>query len=426
MKGTLYFGGHHYKFELQEHEITLTMTIAEKDNWAMSAKKNKYQFDVTFCAIDDDGIKYNIFTDGLTRAYKDGAYGYITLRVAGVIQLLSDNLNENCGIAVCFSEHNVISIAPPTSIWTYFPTEQYFCYGLSDSSDSLVWDKILKIISAPVDTLRFLSQKNEFPKLYIYFIGHNKIIGYLYYSRLSKYFNPHLDPKSCTEICSQIPVEKLQSLILTIGRDEKYMAHIESELIPHIITPGWFITTIAAFEWEVRSLNITESGATKKAKEIAANAIEDKMNQETGKIKKHLKTILKFVKSEKLDLNTKLLSTFKEYHKFYLPLSDRAYELYEDDVKKGISSRLQKQRNDFAHGNIDEAIQPMAAIDIIFLRKFIFCFQLDQCGFEFELVRFCYQKVFGNDFDYYQNKCDAIQSLEDYIKQHESTENSDS
>lgn len=116
-----------------------------------------------------------------------------------------------------------------------------------------------------------------------------------------------------------------------------------------------------------------------------------------------------------LHLNTKLLAVFKKYQNYYLPLSDRAYELYEDSIKKGISLRLQQQRNDFAHGNIDRKIQPMAVIDIIFLRKFIFCLQLDLCNLEFEFVRTCYQKVFGNDFDYYQTKCEALQILDKYI-----------
>lgn len=57
------------------------------------------------------------------------------------------------------------------------------------------------------------------------------------------------------------------------------------------------------------------------------------------------------------------------------------YSLSEEGFDyKAIGNRLAKQRNDFAHGNIDKEFNGAATLDLLFLRYLIYALQLRRIG----------------------------------------------
>ena len=63
-----------------------------------------------------------------------------------------------------------------------------------------------------------------------------------------------------------------------------------------------------------------------------------------------------------------------------------------------IGSRIQNQRNNFAHGNLDKEFEDTAALDVIFLEKVIYLLQLSSYGLDDDTMLKQVKRLFGMRF----------------------------
>lgn len=150
-----------------------------------------------------------------------------------------------------------------------------------------------------------------------------------------------------------------------------------------------FIMTTAAFEWEFKKLykdGIPHSQKAKEAKEDSKNEIENLIKNSKGKEKKIYKNLLKFISLEGFAEN--LEHTCNNLNEIIYPFGKRLYELNNEklDYKK-MGERLSKQRNHFAHGDLDKEFIGLALLDLIFLKEIVYAMQLKRFGISNENIQ---------------------------------------
>ena len=64
------------------------------------------------------------------------------------------------------------------------------------------------------------------------------------------------------------------------------------------------------------------------------------------------------------------------------------------DYKK-MGERLAKQRNHFAHGDLDKEFIGLALLDLIFLEEIVYAMQLKKCGISNENIKRSLNKLFN-------------------------------
>lgn len=63
-----------------------------------------------------------------------------------------------------------------------------------------------------------------------------------------------------------------------------------------------------------------------------------------------------------------------------------------------IGARIQLQRNNFAHGNLDQEFEEIAILDLIFLEKIIYILQLSQYEIDNNTIINQIKRLFGMNF----------------------------
>ena len=155
--------------------------------------------------------------------------------------------------------------------------------------------------------------------------------------------------------------------------------------------------TTAAFEWEFKKMykdGIPHSNKTNEAKEKAKSKIENLIRISKGKEKKIYKNLLKFITLEGFSEN--LEYTCNNLNEIIRPFGDRLYGLNNEklDYKK-MGERLAKQRNHFAHGDLDKEFIGLALLDLIFLEEIVYAMQLKKCGISNENIKRSLNKLFN-------------------------------
>lgn len=162
-----------------------------------------------------------------------------------------------------------------------------------------------------------------------------------------------------------------------------YTTHIPSsyEQGSHI-NASTFILITAAFEWEFKNLypeGITKKQSTIEAEEYVKNIIEDLKNNHTGKKKEILKFLSKLVRSD--SLNSKIIHAYNDLSNIANVFGNHIYTLNGETLLiKDMADRISKQRNNFAHGNIDNEFIGLSLLDLIFLERLIYIMQLKRIG----------------------------------------------
>ena len=172
-------------------------------------------------------------------------------------------------------------------------------------------------------------------------------------------------------------------LISLIADEKIYLRHIpRSSEDARSIDASSFVMTTAAFEWEFSQSypdGVVKQDKRVRAEKFALKEIDAAISNATGEAK----AILKFAKKNIrfISLEAKVIQAGRDFDSVIGIFGKQLYSLNEEGFDyKTIGNRLAKQRNDFAHGNIDKEFNGAATLDLLFLRYLIYALQLRRIG----------------------------------------------
>lgn len=430
MNGNFEFKGKKYEYSLQDDQMTFWTPLEEKDSWFRFAKKNEYKFNLRIIGNNSEGNLVGIFVTQLISISTDKTKalysGEIKVRVKAVITFDNDieemNINKiKLSLDTPLNDSNVMCHDNELlDQWSYLMQNRTFIYH---SKSYMCWDTVYQSIGLILDTLIFVGQKDSIGYIKVDFYNCEDFVGSL---SNCKMIDKHVKEDSNQYLITILDILKndsIQNVIKVMERKRIYMANVDSDVMPQTVKIGWFLNVMAAFEWECREYNFTNviSQEAITAKEEIISAIDLLIGKYPGKVKKHLKSYKKIIGNIDVNISQKLNSFFLDLNEkgFFEPLVHELYsELFSDFSKvEDIACRLQKQRNNFAHGNIDQEIDSIIILDIFLLRKLIFISQLDKCEVMHTDIEKCYEVIFrSNPFKYYRSMNDGLKNLESYLK----------
>ena len=227
-------------------------------------------------------------------------------------------------------------------------------------------------------------------------------IGVLYYN-----FG-QCDTEEDKEIRKIIPYElvkpHIQDIFQLISSDQLYVEHLpESSYNRQHITPARFILTTAAFEWIVRSAyDIQISDKQKQVKEDILEAIKNipTTKSYSSKLKKKFQFYEDLICRVDMNLSGKIIYALRDLEPIIKPFIDHLYTLNgkETDSYSNMGDRLQKQRNNYAHGNIDKELNPDVIIDIIVLEWVNYSMVFKNIGYTDHQIKMLINGIFHLNF----------------------------
>lgn len=196
---------------------------------------------------------------------------------------------------------------------------------------------------------------------------------------------------------------KLGNILQDIEKEILYLRHIpDSHKDSLKIDHSKFIMITAAVEWIFKSLypeGLRYSDKTLKAQEKVKEELDNKIIESSGEIKKQYKFLQKLVGSG--SLSQKIVQIGNDFDSLLGMIGQYLYSINnlkeEFDYAK-IGMRVQNQRNNFAHGNLDKEFEETAILDLIFLEKAIYLLQLSTYGFDDETMLDQVKRLFGMRF----------------------------
>lgn len=178
--------------------------------------------------------------------------------------------------------------------------------------------------------------------------------------------------------------EKACLLFSAIADDKIYFENLCSSIkATHSFGIDRIILNFVAFEREFRNLysdDIVRSDEYNEIKNEILHYLETMKQATTGKKKKYVKSFMtSFGKTENkyADRMSKALSDCEE---ILLPFLHYNYEGYKNEMIEEISDRMNKLRNDSAHGNIDLQIEPINISDFATLENLLYAMRLKNIG----------------------------------------------
>lgn len=158
-----------------------------------------------------------------------------------------------------------------------------------------------------------------------------------------------------------------------------------------------FILTSAGFEWEFKKLypnEIPHSKSTISAQNSVSNKLDEVIQVSNAKEKKILKHLKNFICLN--SLGNKIEYTCTELNKVINIFGNHLYKVLNNEEFNyvDIAERLNTQRNNFAHGNLDKDFIGSALLDLIFLRQIIYCMQLKYADISDINIQMCINKMF--------------------------------
>ncbi|CQR24973.1 hypothetical protein BN1356_01318 [Streptococcus varani] len=172
-----------------------------------------------------------------------------------------------------------------------------------------------------------------------------------------------------------------------IAENNLYLRHLgKSFSDSRIIDAASFVLRTAAFEWEFSRLFSEDKWKSEKRKNLeeeASKELERLIETSTGKLKQIYKDLKKSAISY-LSLSQKINQIFEEYGMTVLDIFGRyMYKLNNVSYDHSeIGERIGKQRNNFAHGNLDKEFINESLLDVVFLEQIILAMQLQYFGID--------------------------------------------
>lgn len=189
-----------------------------------------------------------------------------------------------------------------------------------------------------------------------------------------------------------------------ISSKDVYTSHIPyNSRDMQVITPARFILLMAAFEWEFKvfygDVKYESNEKYRKAKDNIIAAIECIRNESCGKQKKYVKSFLKTIQNSGVSLSEKLTYAYKENEEILKPFLTILYK--DNGIKEykitDIATRLQSQRNNYAHGNIDKEVDSDVIIDLLTVEWLLYSIKLSSFGMEKKEVQRIINQLFSRN-----------------------------
>lgn len=174
------------------------------------------------------------------------------------------------------------------------------------------------------------------------------------------------------------------SILSEIVKNTLYLRHLpENYEYGRHITVARFVMITAAFEWEFKKLypnGIVKKDVLIKAEETATITLNSLIKKSSGKLKSLYKSFLKngigFV-----SLQTKIVQVGKDLNTIIEPFGKYLFSINNKELNYSkMGERLAKQRNHYAHGDLDEEFIGDSLLDLIFLERIIYAMQLKRLG----------------------------------------------
>lgn len=195
------------------------------------------------------------------------------------------------------------------------------------------------------------------------------------------------------------------NLFQLLIEDKIYLEHIPyNSKDMNRITPARFILITAAFEWEFRNFY----GNVKTAENEDFRVVRDKLDSfinsliqgNSGKQKSYAKYYKKIVNSIDMNLAERILRALNDFHEITGKFIENLFHIngIKDFKYSQIAERLQTQRNNYAHGNLDRTIDSIVILDLVALEWIIYAMILKNADMSDLQIKKSINKLFGRRF----------------------------
>ena len=129
--------------------------------------------------------------------------------------------------------------------------------------------------------------------------------------------------------------------------------------------------------------------------------LEEKINSTTGKLKKNIKLYKRIIENIDMSLSEKIQRVLNDNSNILDCFIRNIYLMNcISEVKySDIAGRIQTQRNNYAHGNIDKEIDSLVILDLLILEWAIYCMVLTEVGVSEDRIKKCINKLFNRNMD---------------------------
>lgn len=163
------------------------------------------------------------------------------------------------------------------------------------------------------------------------------------------------------------------------------------------INAARFVMITAAFEWTFKKNypnGIKKKTKTVKAEQDAKEAINNLIDNSTGKLKDIYKYLSGLIEVDYLQ--SKIIQVGKDYAEITNIFGERLYSLNKEKFEySAIGQRLSRQRNNFAHGNLDEDFENSSLLDLMYLEYIIYAMQLKEYEVPNDKIKKAINDLFG-------------------------------
>lgn len=243
-------------------------------------------------------------------------------------------------------------------------------------SETTSYEKLFDLYRAVLTFLSFITYRKNIDIAPITLYGKTEYsefakIGTLYYVLEP---NTVESDKVIEEIITyELIKPHIGAILDEIVADTLYIQHIpESKNDRNRITPARFVLTTAAFEWNVRNVyNIPTSKKLEIVKNDLLEAIKELPEKKSynRKLQGKYDFFVQLISNMDTNLAGKIAYVLNDLNPILEIFIKDLYHLnnQEPDLYTKMGERLQKQRNNYAHGNIDKELDIDVILDIIVL-----------------------------------------------------------
>lgn len=176
-----------------------------------------------------------------------------------------------------------------------------------------------------------------------------------------------------------------ENIFKDIAKGHLYNRHYPSTTASNQYSyPSRFILITSAFEWEYKQCYKNKNKEKSKSRIKAETQVAIKLDElEKNKelFSRKARQIFKRLKKdiEHISLAEKIIDVKNDYcnlvNYFGCKLYQRNNEIF--DIDK-VAKRLSKQRNDYAHGNLDEKVEELSFLDLRFIEIVVYILQMSR------------------------------------------------
>lgn len=304
-----------------------------------------------------------------------------------------ENIKCICGIGVSLNVDTVapINIKPRLSL------------QFNETSD---YDKIRKRYYIIEQFFSFICYRKNIDFRDVLLLGRNESNKTIIIGKLHN--NYHIEKEDISKVKNTVKYDLLKphikDIFEIIAKDNLYIQHIPNTYKERLtITPSRFILITAAFEWNIRGLY--EIPISKKQEKVKADIIEaiSKIPDEKSynrKLRDKLDFYIKIINNIDVNLGGKILYALNDLSPILEIFIKNIFAINKKNVDtySNISNRIQSQRNNYAHGNIDKEMNSDVILDIIILEWVNYAIVFKQVGYTDEEITKLINIIFNRNF----------------------------